>query len=74
MNISQEEFKSLCQSLTAEMLTIMTTEMGLSLSEACDKLYGSHTFEKLTQNDSGLYMQSPRYILSYLMDEIDNEG
>ncbi len=48
----------------------MTEELGISLPEACDKLYHSRTFEKLNDHESGLYIQSPRYILSYLMEEL----
>lgn len=69
MNITKKEFHQLQQSLTTELLTILSEEKGLTLTEACDLLYNSHTFEKLLDSKSGLYIQSPRYILSYLMDE-----
>lgn len=71
MNISTNEFHYLCQSVTTELLTILTEEHGMTLTEACDKLYHSRTFAKLSDSNSGLYMQSPRYILSYLMEEVD---
>ena len=71
MNITEQEFHQLLQSLTTELLTIMTEEQGMRLTDACDLLYKSHTFEKLSDSQSGLYIQSPRYILSYLMDEWD---
>lgn len=71
MNITTQEFHLLQQSLTTELLTILSEEQGLTLTEACDLLYNSHTFKKLSDSNSGLYIQSPRYILSYLMEELD---
>lgn len=70
MNITPQQFHYLCNTTTTEILTIMTEELGISLPEACDKLYHSRTFEKLNDQESGLYIQSPRYNLSYLMEEL----
>lgn len=71
MNITTQEFHLLQQLLTTELLTILSEEQGLTLTEACDLLYNSRTFKKLSDSNSGLYIQSPRYILSYLMEELD---
>ena len=71
MKITPQEFHQLLQSLTTEILTILTEEQGMTLTEACDLVYHSRTFEKLSDSNSNLYIQSPRYILSYLMEETD---
>ena len=37
----------------------------------CDLLYNSHTFDLLTNPDSGLQLQSDTYILNDLLRELE---
>ena len=39
---------------------------GMSMTDAFDKVYSSDIFKKLSDPATGLYLQSPRYIMSYL--------
>ena len=48
------------------MIQILIEEEHLSLEDAMDKVYSSELFEKLSDPETGLYIQSPRYLLSYL--------
>lgn len=66
LNVSQQEFKYLKEHLTAQMIQILTEEHGLSLEEAFNRVYTSTIYDKLSDARTGLFYQSPRYVLSYL--------
>ncbi len=66
MNISEKDFQYLKEQVTAKMIEILTEEQGLSLEEAIDKVYSSDMFQKLSNAETGLFFQSPRYLLSYI--------
>ena len=66
LNVSPQEFKRLKEQLTARMIQILTEEQGYSLEDAVDCVYTSRIYEKLSDPNTGLFFQSPRYVLSYL--------
>lgn len=66
MNVTPQEFKYLKEQVTAQMIQILSEEQGYSLEEAFDKVYMSPIYEKLSDASTGLFFQSPRYVLSYL--------
>ena len=59
-NITPQEFKRLKEQVTARMIQILTEE------EAIDRVYTSSVYEKLSDPSTGLFFQSPRYVMSYL--------
>ena len=65
-NVTPKEFKYLKNQVTARMIQILTEEQGYSLEEAIDRVYTSPIYEKLSDASTGLFFQSPRYVLSYL--------
>lgn len=69
MNVTKEDFEYMKNCLTRDILGILVEERGLDLSQAFDLLYNSALFQKLETPQSGLYFQSPRYVLSYLDSE-----
>ncbi|MBP5791742.1 MAG: hypothetical protein J6W80_05765 [Kiritimatiellae bacterium] len=64
--VTEQEFKYMKEHLTASMIQILADEKGFSLEEAIDRVYTSPVYEKLSNAATGLFLQSPRYILSYL--------
>ena len=68
MNVTETEFKYLNEQVSARMIQILTEELGYSLEDAIDKVYTSSVYEKLSDANTGLFFQSPRYILSYIGD------
>ncbi len=66
MNITESEFQYIKEHILTQMIQILMEEQHLSLEEAMDKVYTSELFEKLSDPKTGLYLQSPRYLLSYL--------
>lgn len=66
INVTPQEFKYLKEQLTARIIQILTEEKGYSLEEAFERVYTSPIYEKLSDARTGLFFQSPRYVLSYL--------
>ena len=66
LNVTPQEFKYLKEQLTARMIQILTEERGYSLEDAIDRVYTSPIYEKLSDASTGLFFQSPRYVLSYM--------
>lgn len=66
MNVKQSEFEYIKEQTTAQMIQILIEEKGYTLEKAFDVVYSSQIYEKLADFHTGLFMQSPRYLLSYL--------
>ena len=66
LNVTPQEFKYLKEQLTARMIQILTEEQSYSLEDAIDRVYTSPIYEKLSDASTGLFFQSPRYVLSYM--------
>lgn len=68
METADVEFMTNC--LTRDILSILVEERGMAITVAFEILYNSDTYQKLLNPASGLYFQSPRYVLSYLDKEL----
>jgi hypothetical protein len=66
-NVTPQEFNRLKEQLTASLIQILVEEHGYSLEDALDRVYTSPIFEKLSDPNTGLFFQSPRYVLSYIV-------
>ena len=66
MNVTESEFNYQKNQLTTRMIQILVEEQGYDLESAFDKIYTSPIYEKLSDARTGLFFQSPRYVLSYL--------
>ena len=66
-NVTPQEFNRLKEQLTASLVQILVEDYGYSLEDALDRVYTSPIFEKLSDPNTGLFFQSPRYVLSYII-------
>ena len=66
-NVTPQEFNRLKEQLTVSLIQILVEEHGYSLEDAFDRVYTSPIFEKLSDPNTGLFFQSPRYVLSYII-------
>ena len=66
-NVTHQEFKYLKELVTARMIQILIEEQGFSMEDAIGRVYSSVIYEKLSDPSTGLFFQSPRYVLSYLV-------
>ena len=51
--------------------TLLADRLNIDTERALDILYNSHTYNLLTNPDSGLQLQSDTYILHDLLRELD---
>lgn len=65
-NVTEREIKYMQEQLTIRMIQILTEERGYSLEDAFNKVYTSPIYEKIGDAQTGLFYQSPRYVLSYI--------
>ena len=57
--------------LTTELAGYLLDDYHYTPEEAIDVLYTSETFERLQDNATGLYYQSPGYVYSFLQNELN---
>lgn len=69
----QRDFEFLRERRLAQLAALLIEERGLSFNDAFHALYNSDTYEKLNDPRSGLYIQSARYIYSYLENELNTD-
>ena len=67
MTITEREFRYLKEHVTAQMIQILTEEQGYTLEDAIHKVYTSSIYDRFSDYRTGLFFQSPRYILSYMI-------
>ena len=65
-NVTPQEFKYLKEQVTAKMIQILIEEHNYTMEDAINCIYTSPAYEKLSDASTGLFFQSPRYILSYI--------
>ena len=66
-NVTLQEFNRLKEQLTVSLIQILVEEHGYSLEDALDRVYTSPIFDKLSDPNTGLFFQSSRYVLSYII-------
>lgn len=69
-SLSHQQIQILKDDLAVELAEMLADEFHFSPEEALDSLYTSETFERLQDNESGLYYQSAGYVYSFLSNEI----
>lgn len=71
MNVSLSEFEYMKEGLVKDITLLLINEHKMEMEEALDALYNSETYAKLNDSSTGLYYQSPRYVLSFLLSELE---
>ena len=56
--------------LAVELATCLVDEFQYTPQEALDVLYTSETFDRLQDDETGMYYQSVGYVYSFLSNEI----
>jgi len=67
----ETEISYLKEFVTKNLVSLLMDHYGYSIETAFDVLYTSETFQKLSDPTTGLYFQSPKYVFTYLKDEIE---
>ena len=72
MTTQEEQSKQFqIECLTNELVTMLMEERGMTMEQAMDTIYRSHTFEKVEQTNTGLYYQGAVYVMEMLREEIN---
>lgn len=70
MKVSDTDFRFMVECLERDVATLLVEERHMTIHQALDTLFNSVTYTKLQNPQTGLYFQSPRYIYSFLEQEI----
>ena len=71
MNVTQAEFQNMKEEIIKDLIAFRMEDTGCSMQQAFDDVYQSELFKKLCAPETGLYIQSSKYVYSYLMDELN---
>ena len=58
------------EAVSADLTELLSKDFRMTITEALDTLYGSETYTKLCNPDTGLYFQSTQYIYTILKEEL----
>ena len=68
--MSSIEYMNEC--MARDLAVMLVEDSQISIPEALDILYNSETYEKLQDERTGLYFQSPVYVYDFLQQELKN--
>lgn len=68
--LTTEQIQILKDELSTELAGFLVDDYHYTPQEAIDVLYTSETFERLQDDATGLYYQSPGYVYSFLQNEL----
>ena len=69
-SLSSQQRQIMKDDLAVELVECLINEFHYSPQEALDALYTSETFERLQDDETGMYFQSAGYVYSFLKNEI----
>ncbi len=70
MTLTDAQKQLMKDDLAVELVGCLMDDYHYSRDEALDALYTSETFERLQDDATGLYYQSPGYVYSFLDNEL----
>lgn len=71
MNMQEEQDRQFqIECLTNELVAMLMEERGLTMEQAMDTVYSSHTFEKVERASTGLFYQGSVYVMDMLREEL----
>lgn len=72
MNAQEEQDRQFqIECLTNELVAMLMEERSLTMEQAMDTVYSSHTFEKVERTSTGLFYQGSVYVMDMLREELE---
>ena len=56
--------------LTQELVAMLMEDHGMTMVQALDTVYRSHTYEKIEKASTGLFFQGAVYVMDMLKEEL----
>lgn len=66
----EADFNYMKEALATDLAELLAKDFDMTVTEALDTLFGSETYTKLCNPDTGLYFQSTQYVYSFLKNEL----
>mgnify|MGYP001032341669 FL=1 len=66
----EKNFQFLLEAISTDIISWLIRDNGLSISEAVSTWYNSETFERISNPDTGMYVESPAYNYEFLKREL----
>ncbi len=66
----EKNFRFLLDAISTDIIGWLMRDNDLSISEAISTWYNSETFEKVSEPDTGMYVESPAYNYDFLKREL----
>lgn len=70
MPLTSEQIEIMKEDMSAELIALLVKDYHISLDQAMDVLYNSKTFNRLEDEETGLYFQNPGYVYSFIQSEL----
>ena len=64
------EKQAMMNDMVRELALLLIEDNHITMEEALDTVFNSETYSKLTDERTGLYFQSPRYVYDFLKTEL----
>ena len=68
--MTDADFNYMKEALAADLAELLAKDFDMTITEAIDTMYGSETYSKLCNPNTGLYFQSSQYVYSFLKNEL----
>lgn len=68
--MTEVDFNYMKEALATDLAELIAKDFDMTVTEALDTLYGSETYAKLCNPNTGLYFQSTQYVYSFLKNEL----
>lgn len=59
--------------LTKDLIEMLMEDHGMTMQQAMDTLYKSHTYELIEREETGLYYQGAVYVMTFLEEELNGK-
>lgn len=70
-SIKMNEQKQLIEYMIQDVVDMLATDQNIEYDEAMNKFYNSEVFEKLQDEETGLYLESSGYVYDLFKDELN---
>ena len=70
MKLTNTQIECMIEDLSSEIIRILMEEWQYNMTQAMEVYYNSDTFERLSDQTTGLYYQSAGYVYDFLKKEL----